>query len=236
MITCPHGHESDTDDYCDTCGTAMGGSATPDPASTDPAEEVREGASDPQSEPGSCSNCDSPRGPDDVFCEVCGLDFATGALPAAPAAPAPLAEEPEAAPTGKPSGWVVVIEPDRDWFQSQEADGVDLDFPTSTAAREITLTSEIATVGRRSDRDAWYPTVDLGGTGAGGILDDPAVSRRHAEFRPTADGWQLVDTGSTNGTHIGGETLTPDVPRDLADGDVVHVGVFTRLTMKQATS
>ena len=35
-------------------------------------------------------------------------------------------------------------------------------------------------------------------------LDDPNVSRRHAEIRPRGDGFVLVDLGSTNGTRVNG--------------------------------
>jgi pSer/pThr/pTyr-binding forkhead associated (FHA) protein len=38
-------------------------------------------------------------------------------------------------------------------------------------------------------------------------LSDERVSRRHAELRPTADGWMLVDLGSTSGTFIGGQQV-----------------------------
>jgi hypothetical protein len=35
-------------------------------------------------------------------------------------------------------------------------------------------------------------------------LANMTVSWRHAELRPSADGWLLVDLGSTNGTHVNG--------------------------------
>ncbi len=31
-----------------------------------------------------CDNCDTPCGPDDVFCENCGYDFITGSGTASP--------------------------------------------------------------------------------------------------------------------------------------------------------
>lgn len=56
-------------------------------------------------------------------------------------------------------------------------------------------------------------------------LDDPGVSRRHAEIRVTHDGPHLVvglrDLGSTNGTYVNGERITS---ARLEDGDRVTVG------------
>jgi len=39
-------------------------------------------------------------------------------------------------------------------------------------------------------------------------LDDPAVSRRHCTIRPVADGFEVTDLGSRNGTHLDGVSLT----------------------------
>lgn len=56
-------------------------------------------------------------------------------------------------------------------------------------------------------------------------LDDPGVSRRHAEIRVTHDGPHLVmglrDLGSTNGTYVNGERISS---QRLSDGDRVTVG------------
>ena len=41
------------------------------------------------------------------------------------------------------------------------------------------------------------------------VLDDPSVSRRHAEILATEKGWSVRDVGSTNGTHINGTRLSP---------------------------
>ena len=53
-------------------------------------------------------------------------------------------------------------------------------------------------------------------------IEDPNVSRRHAEIRRDGDGFRLVDLGSTNGTRVNGLPVRDHV---LASGDVVTVGV-----------
>lgn len=53
------------------------------------------------------------------------------------------------------------------------------------------------------------------------ILNDPNVSRHHAEIRPGAT-FMLVDLGSTNGTLLNGERISS--PQPLNDGDVITMG------------
>ncbi|MEI7593085.1 MAG: DUF3662 and FHA domain-containing protein [Actinomycetes bacterium] len=53
------------------------------------------------------------------------------------------------------------------------------------------------------------------------VLTDTNVSRRHAEVRPTPDGFALVDLGSTNGCRVNGVQISQ---RDLRDGDELTVG------------
>jgi hypothetical protein len=55
-------------------------------------------------------------------------------------------------------------------------------------------------------------------------ISDTSVSRRHAEIRPSSDGWTVVDLGSTNGTRVNGVPVTE---RRLADGDTITVGDAT---------
>jgi len=55
------------------------------------------------------------------------------------------------------------------------------------------------------------------------VLDDPNVSRRHAEVRPgDAGGWVLSDLGSTNGSALNGNPVGGMVA--LAPGDEIEVG------------
>lgn len=53
-------------------------------------------------------------------------------------------------------------------------------------------------------------------------LEDPRVSRLHAELRREADAVVLVDLGSTSGTYVNGDRL--EGPRVLSHGDKVAFG------------
>ncbi len=56
------------------------------------------------------------------------------------------------------------------------------------------------------------------------VLNDPNVSRRHAEVRRTADGVVVTDLGSTNGTRVNG---MPVREQELVSGDEITVGSTT---------
>jgi FhaA, N-terminal domain/FHA domain len=56
------------------------------------------------------------------------------------------------------------------------------------------------------------------------VLADSNVSRRHAELRPTGDGWTITDLGSTNGVKVNGRDLRPNDPHPLNAGDQLDVG------------
>ncbi len=56
------------------------------------------------------------------------------------------------------------------------------------------------------------------------VLNDPNVSRRHAEFRRTTDGVVVTDLGSTNGTRVNG---VPVREQQLVSGDELTVGSTT---------
>ena len=78
----------------------------------------------------------------------------------------------------------------------------------------LILGDAVVAVGRMSECDV--------------VLNDSNVSRRHAEIRPTPDGFALVDLGSTNGSRVNGVRV---VQRDLRDGDELTFG-NTRVTFQ----
>jgi hypothetical protein len=60
------------------------------------------------------------------------------------------------------------------------------------------------------------------------VLQDPNVSRRHAELRRDDGGWQIVDLGSTNGIKVNGRRVNQ---QPLSAGDQITIGV-TDLTFE----
>ena len=60
------------------------------------------------------------------------------------------------------------------------------------------------------------------------VLQDPNISRRHAELRRADEGWQIVDLGSTNGIKVNGRRVDNQA---LRPGDQITIGV-TDLTFE----
>ncbi len=54
------------------------------------------------------------------------------------------------------------------------------------------------------------------------VLDDPNVSRHHAEVRPSGGSWIVNDLGSTNGVKVNGRRIRG--PESLKRGDVIEIG------------
>ncbi|MFI9051045.1 FHA domain-containing protein [Streptomyces sp. NPDC053427] len=53
------------------------------------------------------------------------------------------------------------------------------------------------------------------------VVDDLAVSRRHAELRAGPDGYEIVDLGSHNGTYLNGQPVTRAM---VVPGDIIGIG------------
>ncbi|MCU1515712.1 MAG: hypothetical protein JWQ75_433 [Pseudarthrobacter sp.] len=80
------------------------------------------------------------------------------------------------------------------------------------AGARFLLDSDVTTAGRHPDADIF--------------LDDVTVSRRHVEFRRTDRSFEVVDTGSLNGTYVNHDRVDSV---ELKSGSEVQIGKF-RLT------
>jgi hypothetical protein len=83
------------------------------------------------------------------------------------------------------------------------------------AGRTEILGSGGAVIGRSRDADI--------------VLEDPNVSRHHAEVRPSGGSWIVNDLGSTNGIKVNGRRVTG--PQSLRRGDVIELGT-SRVTFE----
>ncbi|NJD57935.1 MAG: hypothetical protein C3F13_07865 [Anaerolineales bacterium] len=66
------------------------------------------------------------------------------------------------------------------------------------------------------------------------IIQDRQVSRYHARFIPQAQGIQLEDLGSKNGTHVNGQVVIE--PVILQDGDVIQIALAQQFVYMSSDS
>lgn len=78
-----------------------------------------------------------------------------------------------------------------------------------SAGSRFLLDSDVVAAGRHPDSEIF--------------LDDVTVSRRHAEFRRTAEGYTVADVGSLNGTYVNRDRIDEVA---LQGGDEVQIGKY----------
>ena len=128
-------------------------------------------------------------------------------------------EEPQGAEAEAPSagdfGHTMVYSPDR------EARRLEPEAPARGGrallvgeGRRTVLSGDRAVIGRSRECDL--------------VVDDPNISRRHAELRREGESWTVVDLGSTNGIKVNGRRTDSAA---LRPGDELTLGV-TELTFE----
>ncbi|MFG2879201.1 FHA domain-containing protein [Streptomyces sp. NPDC048337] len=140
------------------------------------------------------------------------------------------------APQGGPATtWTATIGPDRSYFmammQRSGPEAAGLNLPAYSPEQHLPLTGGQITIGRRRASTGESPDIDLSVP-----PEDPGVSHQHAVLVQQPDlSWAVVDQNSTNGTTINGgeEPIQPYVPVPLGDGDRVHVGAWTTITIRR---
>src|SRR6478752_1002446 len=157
-----------------------------------------------------CTSC-GHQNPDDArFCSQCGTRLVTPA--AAP--PAPAADPTDTVTFRPPQPESAEDRP----LNDEDAAAVDALPPGSallvvqrgpSAGSRFLLDTDVVTAGRHPDSEIF--------------LDDVTVSRRHAEFRRSADGYTVADVGSLNGTYVNRDRIDEVA---LQGGDEVQIGKY----------
>lgn len=273
MPTCAHGHQSQSVDYCDECGTPIRGAplgsgsvsaasgavaAAPSlAAASSPSTDTSTATPDSRSGPTPCPDCGTPAS--GRFCESCGFDLlmarlapdvaatspesAATAEAAAAAAAVPPDNGPVTDSTGDssaesmpPVSWRLVVSADATYYarmqDEAEPDAEPINFPAFWPERRFALDGDQILIGRRSRSRGIEPQIDLSGP-----PEDPAVSHAHALLVPQpAGGWSVVDLDSANGTYVndGSDPIRANEPVPLGDGDHIHLGAWTTLTLRLA--
>ncbi|UGY91451.1 FHA domain-containing protein [Streptomyces gobiensis] len=136
----------------------------------------------------------------------------------------------------QPAGWMVTIAPDREYFtammQRSGPEAASLNLPAYSPEQQLPLSGHQVTIGRRRQSTGEAPDIDLARP-----PEDPGVSHQHAVLVRQPDGnWAVVDQDSTNGTTLNGaeDPIQPFVPIPLKEGDRVHVGAWTTITLRRA--
>jgi len=129
----------------------------------------------------------------------------------------PEEERPQGEPAPSPSagdfGHTMVYSPSRDARRIEPVDDRRQALLVGEGRRNV-LSGNRVVLGRSREADI--------------VLQDPNVSRRHAELRRDDGGWQIVDLGSTNGIKVNGRRVDN---QPLRPGDQVTIGV-TDLTFE----
>jgi pSer/pThr/pTyr-binding forkhead associated (FHA) protein len=86
-----------------------------------------------------------------------------------------------------------------------------------SAGSRFLLDTDEVTAGRHPDSDIF--------------LDDVTVSRRHAVFRRTPDGFAVADVGSLNGTYVNRDRIDEIL---LSGGDEVQIGKYRLVYFESA--
>ncbi len=249
MATCPAGHASASDDFCDVCGVLIGAApslAAPDPEAAAGGPPTAAGTPEPGPPTGAatdavaCPRCGVMQA--GRFCEGCGYDFAAAPAPAPAPAPASAAIPAQASAASAPDtvgpaapaarlAWAAVVTADRAYYDSVQAaggpDAAAIAFPAYCPQRRFRLDGAEIRIGRRSATSGISPEIDLSVPPA-----DPGISRLHAVLLRAPDGsWAVIDPGSANGTAVNGSEIPPGQAVPLHEGDRVHLGAWTELRL-----
>jgi FHA domain len=134
------------------------------------------------------------------------------------------------------AAWSAVVTADRAYFDRVAASSgpaAETPFPDYGTERRFVLgrsrAGEEKLIGRHSASRGINPAIDLTGPPT-----DPGISRLHAVLvGQPGGGWAVVDPGSENGTLVNDQEITTGVQVPLHDGDRIHLGAWTVITIRR---
>ena len=252
MPTCPSGHDSTADDYCDVCGLPVTDAGpAPTPAGDAPAAPPEADVPTPAVPAGAtCPNCSALNPENALFCEACGYDFTTGQAPRTPSpldldvpAPStppgdttpavsdpPTSEAQQSVAPPLAEAWVAEVWIDPDWYADQDSSDP---LPSAGVPIVVPLKTTSILVGRTSRSRNIHPDIDL--------VTDNGISRRHCQLTTDGSRWWVEDLGSSNGTYVGGPVgalpttpLSPGEKREIAPDERVYLGAWSRIVIRKA--
>ena len=108
-----------------------------------------------------------------------------------------------------------------------DQDAALIKFPAHVPERRFPLLGTEVRIGRRSKSRHIEPEIDLAVPPG-----DPGVSRLHAVLvAGPGRNWSVVDSGSDNGILVNGKDVPPGEAVPLRDGDRIHLGAWTVITI-----
>jgi hypothetical protein len=236
LTICPDGHDSVRGDFCDVCGTRMGGTSGLNFGVRGPFAPLVSSSSSSSSAPAGPRTWSPPEPVSLDESELCDL-LASLFEPAPPAAaappPSPSAPPTVPMPSFTPVTWSVQVAADRVYYDRMKAlrslADREVTFPAHVSERRIPLTGKQMRIGRRSAARDFDPEIDTAGPPA-----DPGISRLHAVLIAAPDGtWAVIDPGSANGTHLNGRKIAVGDLITLQEGDRINLGAWTAITVQR---
>ena len=236
MNTCPKGHASESDDYCDECGSPMGSSHSGIKKPTEASENK-------------CPDCQTPRESGYRFCEVCQYDFNIGQsavsdsrlaksdelarqalsrndMPSVSVAeiqvitPATNVQQPVAEKTFE-IPLLCRVTADPSFCQEVESKAL---FPSAGIDPLIFhLDLDENLIGRDSVSKNSIPDIPV---------NDPGISRRHLKIIKMNGVFCVLELGSANGTMLDGLPLTAGKPEPLKPGSLLRLGMWTQIAIE----
>jgi len=161
-----------------------------------------------------CTNCGKQNPEDARFCSQCGTRLAADGAGTPPSATPGLSDSTATITFGAPDK----VEGDDRQLNPADSAAVDA-LPQGHAllvvqrgpgaGSRFLLDADLVTAGRHPESEIF--------------LDDVTVSRRHAEFRRTPEGYTVSDVGSLNGTYVNRDRIDEVA---LQDADEVQIGKY----------